>query len=60
MQGIYRAMPFSKIKPRKSIFLTHFLFFAKKPKNHPPIEQFGFYILPNKKELWGLPLVNYP
>jgi len=60
MQGICRAMPFYMKKPRKNMVFVYFLSFVKKPKSHPPIEQFGFYILPNKKELWGLPLVNCP
>jgi len=59
MPGICQAMPFSMGKQQKKIVLAHFQF-VKEPKSHPPNGQFGFYILPNKWELWSLPLVNCP
>jgi len=47
---------------RKTIVFVHSLsghsILFKKAENLSFLEKFGFYILPGKREIWSLPLVN--
>jgi len=60
MSGIWRLIYFLIKKGQINVIFAHFHYFGTKTGNPSSYKIFGFYILPGKRELWSLPLVNYP